>query len=55
MDIVRSVIKVSHELIEDQLADVDNKDDVKRIVANELCNYFDSVYRNINLKQQKSQ
>ena len=50
MDVVRAVIKTADESIESQLAGVENKDHVKRVVANELCNYFDSVYRNMNRK-----
>ena len=47
MNVVREIIKNASDTL-DQYSD-----DVKKIVANELVNYFDGVYRNINLKRMK--
>ena len=47
MDVVREIIRVDSDIL-DQYSD-----DVKRIVAHELVDYFDGVYRNINLKRMK--
>ena len=50
MDILRAFIKTANESIESQLSGVENKDHVKKIVANDLSNYFDGVYRDMNRK-----